>query len=95
MSRDTLRIGFIPLVDAATVIVAADKGFNAAEDLDVELVREVSWSNIRDKLNVGAFDAGERTVDQLGPPECADEADPDADHGEGEPLQHDAAGDAA
>lgn len=57
MSRDTLRIGFIPLVDAATVIVAADKGFNAAEDLDVELVREVSWSNIRDKLNVGAFDA--------------------------------------
>ena len=24
---------------------------------DVELVREVSWSNIRDKLNIGLFDA--------------------------------------
>ncbi len=57
MSRDRLRIGFIPLADAATVIVAADKGFLAAEGLDVELVREVSWSNIRDKLNVGVFDA--------------------------------------
>jgi two-component system, oxyanion-binding sensor len=57
MSREQLRIGFIALADAASVIVAADKGFLAAEDLDVELVREVSWSNIRDKLNVGAFDA--------------------------------------
>jgi len=57
VSREQLRIGYIPLADAAAVIVAADKGFLAAEDLDVELVREVSWSNIRDKLNVGAFDA--------------------------------------
>lgn len=56
MSR-LLRIGFIPLVDAAALIVAADKGFCAAEGLDVELVREVSWSNVRDKLNIGLFDA--------------------------------------
>ena len=27
------------------------------EGLDVELVREVSWSNVRDKLNIGLFDA--------------------------------------
>jgi two-component system, oxyanion-binding sensor len=54
---DRLRIGFIPLADAAAVIVAADKGFAAAEGLEVELVREVSWSNIRDKLNIGLFDA--------------------------------------
>lgn len=52
-----LRIGFIPLVDAAALIVAVDKGFTAAEGLDVTLVREVSWSNIRDKLNIGLFDA--------------------------------------
>ena len=52
-----LRIGFIPLVDAAALIVAADKGFAAAEGLDVTLVREVSWSNVRDKLNIGLFDA--------------------------------------
>ena len=52
-----LRIGFIPLVDAAALIVAVDKGFAAAEGFDVTLVREVSWSNIRDKLNIGLFDA--------------------------------------
>lgn len=52
-----LCIGFIPLVDAAVSIVAVDKEFTAAEGLDVTLVREVSWSNVRDKLNIGLFDA--------------------------------------
>jgi NitT/TauT family transport system ATP-binding protein len=52
-----LCIGFIPLVDAAALIIAVDKGFAAAEGLDVTLVREVSWSNVRDKLNIGLFDA--------------------------------------
>ena len=57
MSGKQLRIGFIPLVDASALIVAVDKGFTAAEGLDVALVREVSWSNVRDKLNIGLFDA--------------------------------------
>jgi NitT/TauT family transport system ATP-binding protein len=52
-----LRIGFIPLCDAAALIVAVDMGFAADEGLDVTLVREVSWSNVRDKLNIGLFDA--------------------------------------
>ena len=58
MSADSpLRIGYIPLVDAAAPLIAVDKGFAAAEGLDIELVREVSWSNVRDKLNIGLFDA--------------------------------------
>src|ERR1700693_5957035 len=57
MSNAGLRIGYIPLVDAAALIVAVDMGFAAAEHLDIELVREVSWSNVRDKLNIGFFDA--------------------------------------
>jgi NitT/TauT family transport system ATP-binding protein len=52
-----LHIGFIPLVDASALIIAVDKGFAAAEGLDITLVREVSWSNVRDKLNIGMFDA--------------------------------------
>jgi ABC-type nitrate/sulfonate/bicarbonate transport system substrate-binding protein len=52
-----LRIGFIPLTDATALLIAVDKGFTADEGLDVELVREVSWSNVRDKLNIGLFDA--------------------------------------
>ncbi len=57
MTGERLRIGFIPLADATALLVAVDKGFTAQEGLDVELVREVSWSNIRDKLNIGLFDA--------------------------------------
>jgi ABC-type nitrate/sulfonate/bicarbonate transport system substrate-binding protein len=57
MTKTRLRIGFIPLCDAAALLVAVDKGFAAAEGLDIELIREVSWSNVRDKLNIGLFDA--------------------------------------
>jgi two-component system, oxyanion-binding sensor len=57
MTGQPLHIGFIPLADAAALIVAVDKGFTAVEGLDVTLVREVSWSNVRDKLNIGLFDA--------------------------------------
>jgi NitT/TauT family transport system ATP-binding protein len=59
MSGDLVRLraGFIPLVDAAVLIVAADRGFAAEEGLALDLVREVSWSNVRDKLKLGHFDA--------------------------------------
>lgn len=53
----TLRVGFIPLIDCASILVAADRGFAKAEGLTLDLVREVSWSNVRDKLNLGFFDA--------------------------------------
>ncbi len=56
-NHERLRIGFIPLCDAAALMVAVDRGFTKAEGLDVELVREVSWSNVRDKLNIGILDA--------------------------------------
>jgi NitT/TauT family transport system ATP-binding protein/nitrate/nitrite transport system substrate-binding protein len=55
MSR-RLRLGFIALNDAATLIVAREKGFFAAEGLDVELSRQVSWATIRDKVKVGQLD---------------------------------------
>jgi two-component system, oxyanion-binding sensor len=57
MTQDVMRIGFIPLVDAAALIIAVDVGFAAEEGLAIELVREVSWSNVRDKLNIGVLDA--------------------------------------
>jgi NitT/TauT family transport system ATP-binding protein len=52
-----LQVGFIPLADAAALLIAVDKGFFAAEGVEVALVREVSWSNVRDKLNIGLLDA--------------------------------------
>jgi two-component system, oxyanion-binding sensor len=52
-----LVIGFIPLLDCASLVVAAERGFAAAEGLDLRLVRETSWANIRDRVIVGHFDA--------------------------------------
>lgn len=51
-----LAIGFIPLTDAAVVIAAAERGFASAEGIEIELHKEVSWANIRDKVNVGMLD---------------------------------------
>lgn len=51
-----LAIGFIPLTDAAVLVAAAKLGFAATEGLKLDLHREVSWANIRDKVNVGLLD---------------------------------------
>jgi len=52
-----LRIGFIPLTDAAVLIAAARLGFAEREGIAIELRRESSWANVRDKLVLGHLDA--------------------------------------
>ncbi|WP_293676826.1 ABC transporter substrate-binding protein [uncultured Phenylobacterium sp.] len=56
MSGERLRLGFIALNDAAALIVADALGYFGQEGLAVDLVREVSWATMRDKLAVGALD---------------------------------------
>ena len=51
-----VRAGFIPLIDMAVLVAAERQGFARREGLSLELVREVSWSNIRDRLAVRQFD---------------------------------------
>jgi len=53
----SLRIGFIPLIDAAIPIAAVECGFAEREGLEIALIRETSWANIRDKLVHDMFDA--------------------------------------
>ena len=57
MSVDTFRIGFVPLVDAALPILAQELGFAAAEGIAIELVRDVTWAAVRDRLLYGLVDA--------------------------------------
>ena len=52
-----LTVGFMPLVDCAVLAVAREQGFARAEGLDLVLVRETSWANIRDRVALGHFDA--------------------------------------
>ncbi len=57
--RVAVSLGFMPLTDAAPLIVAQQEGYFAAEGLDVSLSREASWANIRDKVLVGALDGAQ------------------------------------
>ena len=52
----TLRAGFIPLMDASILIVASELGFAETEGLHLELVRDVTWANVRDRLAFRQFD---------------------------------------
>ncbi|WP_275785451.1 CmpA/NrtA family ABC transporter substrate-binding protein [Pararhizobium gei] len=52
----TLRAGFIPLVDASVLIAAAEFGFAKKEGLTLDLVKDVSWANVRDRLAFRQFD---------------------------------------
>jgi NitT/TauT family transport system ATP-binding protein len=54
--RKTIRAGFIPLMDASILIAAAELGFAEKEGLRLDLVRDVSWANVRDRLAFRQFD---------------------------------------
>lgn len=58
-----VRLGFIPLLDAAPVIMALEQGFFEAEGLDVTLHRQPSWSSLRDRVSVGILEGAQ----MLGP----------------------------
>ena len=52
-----LSLAFMPLLDAAPMIVAQEMGFAAQEGLDLDLVSAPSWSSIRDMLVFGRVQA--------------------------------------
>ena len=52
-----MRIGFIPLVDCAPLLVADALGFFAKQGVEVELSREVGWATVREKILYGQLDA--------------------------------------
>lgn len=57
MALDVVRIGFLPLVDAALPILARELGFAEEEGLDLVLVRDLSWATVLDRLVYGHNDA--------------------------------------
>ncbi len=62
MSLETLRLGYVPLIDAAPLIVAHEIGFAAEEGLAFDLVRLQSWAQSRDFLGSGDIDAAHMLV---------------------------------
>tara|TARA_B100001167_G_scaffold135999_1_gene85940 strand:+ start:256 stop:1437 length:1182 start_codon:yes stop_codon:yes gene_type:complete len=57
-----LRLGYLPLVDAAPLIVARELGFAAEEGLQLDLIRLGAWAQGRDMLGAGLIDAAHMLV---------------------------------
>lgn len=52
-----LPVAFMPLVDAAPLIIAQEMGFTETEGVALELIAAPSWSSVRDMLAFGRVDA--------------------------------------
>lgn len=48
-----ITIAFLPLTDSAVLVAAREKGFAAAEGIDLTLHRTTSWATLRDRLVYG------------------------------------------
>ena len=57
MSLIAVRVGFLPLIDAALPILARELGFAEEEGLALDLVRDMSWATVLDRLLYGHSDA--------------------------------------
>jgi nitrate/nitrite transport system substrate-binding protein len=57
IEKTKLTVGYIPIIDCAPVILANELGAFERQGLEVEIRREVSWSNVRDRLALGVLDA--------------------------------------
>ncbi|RZT89244.1 nitrate/nitrite transport system substrate-binding protein [Azospira oryzae] len=55
--KTEVKIGFIPLTDCASVVMAAAKGFDKKYGIKIVPTKEASWAAVRDKLVNGELDA--------------------------------------
>lgn len=51
-----LSAGFLPLTDSAILITAKEMDFAQVHDINLNLMRETSWANVRDRLAIGQFE---------------------------------------
>ena len=54
--KKEVRIGFIPLTDCASVVMASVLGFDRKYGVKIMLSKEASWAGVRDKLVNGELD---------------------------------------
>lgn len=56
VDKEVIRIGFIPLTDCAPIIMAKELGLFEKYGVNVEVTKEASWANVRDKILTGELD---------------------------------------
>src|SRR4029079_11918444 len=55
--KKEVKVGFIPLTDCASVVMASVKGFDKKHGITITPSKEASWAAVRDKLVNGELDA--------------------------------------
>ena len=55
--KEEIRIGFIPLTDCASIVMASVLGFDKKYGVKFVISKESSWASVRDKLVNGELDA--------------------------------------
>ncbi|HEY3487836.1 MAG TPA: CmpA/NrtA family ABC transporter substrate-binding protein [Gammaproteobacteria bacterium] len=55
--KTDLTVGFIPLTDCASVVIASEMGFDKKYGIKIIPSKEASWASVRDKLVNGELDA--------------------------------------
>lgn len=55
--KEEVKVGFIPLTDCASVVMASLLGFDKKYGIKIVLSKEASWPSVRDKLVNGELDA--------------------------------------
>ncbi|MES2832638.1 MAG: CmpA/NrtA family ABC transporter substrate-binding protein [Pseudomonadota bacterium] len=55
--KEEIKVGFIPLTDCASVVMASVMGFDKKYGIKIIPAKESSWASVRDKLVNGEIDA--------------------------------------
>jgi nitrate/nitrite transport system substrate-binding protein len=56
LQKEVIRLGYIPLTDCAPIVMAKELGLFQKYGVNVEVTKEASWANVRDKILTGELD---------------------------------------
>ncbi len=59
LEKPDLSLGFVPLTDCASLVLAKELGIFKKNGLNVTLKKQVSWSNVRDRVTTGELDGAQ------------------------------------
>src|SRR5688572_28163344 len=54
--KPVIRLGIIPLTDCAPIVMAKELGLFEKYGVNVEVSKEASWANVRDKILTGELE---------------------------------------
>ena len=58
LETKTITLGYVPILEAAALVVGVEKGFFAKHGLEVKLAKQASWPAARDNVVIGSAGGG-------------------------------------